>query len=77
MLEIQYSKRAIKFLQKQDKPTKIRIVNAINSLPAGDVKKLQGQEGYRLRIGDFRVIFDKYGNVIYISKIDNRGQIYK
>lgn len=76
-MKIQYSKQAIKFLSKQDKPTKIRIVNAINNLPEGDVKKLQGQEDYRLRVGDYRVLFDYTGKIIYIEKIGNRGQIYK
>ena len=74
---INYSKQAIKFLSKQDKPTRIRIVEAINQLPQGDVKKLQGQKSYRLRVGDYRVIFDKNGDILYIEKIDNRGQIYK
>lgn len=54
-----------------------RITTAISSLPRGDVKKLQGTAGFRLRIGDYRVIFDVDGNIIYINKIDNRGQIYK
>ena len=36
---IQYSKQAIKFLKKQDVPTRKRIVTAINNLPSGDVKK--------------------------------------
>ena len=76
-MEIQYSKQAIKFLKKQDKPTVVRIINAINALPAGDVKKLQGQSGYRLRVGDFRIIFDKNGDILYIEKINNRGQVYK
>lgn len=76
-MEIQYSKQAIKFLKKQDITTRKRIVNAINSLPSGDVKKLKGESGYRLRVGDYRVIFDKLGNVLYIEKIDNRGQVYK
>lgn len=76
-MTIQYSKQAIKFLNKQDKPTKLRIVDAINRLPSGDVKKLQGIDGYRLRVGDFRVIFDKNGDIIYIEKIDNRGQVYR
>ena len=35
---IQYSKQAIKFLKKQDVPTRKRIVTAINNLPSGDVK---------------------------------------
>lgn len=76
-LQINYSKQAIKFLSKQDKPTKIRIVNAINNLPTGDVKKLKGQDGYRLRVGDFRIIFDYDGNILWIEKIDNRGEVYK
>lgn len=76
-MTINYSKQAIKFLKKQDKPTKQRIVNAINTLPEGDVKRLQGQSGYRLRVGDFRIIFDRTGNILFIEKIDNRGQVYK
>ncbi|MFW5668011.1 MAG: type II toxin-antitoxin system RelE family toxin [Acetivibrio ethanolgignens] len=76
-MTINYSKQAIKFLKKQDKPTRERIVNAINLLPDGDVKKLQGQSAYRLRVGDFRILFDKNGNILFIEKIDNRGQVYK
>lgn len=76
-MEILYSKQAIKFLKKQDMPTRKRIVAAINLLPSGDVKKLQGRKDYRLRVGNFRIIFDIDGNVLSIEKIDNRGQIYK
>lgn len=76
-LEIQYSKQAIKFLKKQDPSTRRRLVNAINAIPDGDIIKMQGQTSYRLRIGDFRVIFDRFGNILYIEKIDNRGQVYK
>lgn len=65
---ISYSKQAVKILNKQDKPTRIRIVEAIKGLPKGDVKKLQGQHGYRLRVGDYRVIFDKTGEILYIEK---------
>ena len=74
---VKYSKQSIKFLSKQDKTTRIRIVEAINKLPQGDVKKLQGQENYRLRVGDYRIIFDKNGEILYNEKIDNRGQVYK
>lgn len=76
-MKIQYSKQAVKFLSKQDKFTQNRIINAINNLPSGDVLKLQGRSGYRLRVGSFRIIFDKSGNVLYIIEIDNRGQVYK
>ena len=76
-MEIQYSKQAIKFLKKQDVIARKRIINAINLLPAGDVKSLQGRNGYRLRVGDYRIIFDMNGNILLIEAIGNRGQIYK
>lgn len=76
-MDVRYSKQAEKFLKKQDSVTRNRIRNAIHNLPAGDVRKLQGRNGYRLRIGDYRVIFDRSGNVLYIERINNRGQIYK
>lgn len=76
-MQIQYSKQAIKFLKRQDMPTRKRLVNAISAIPSGDIKKLQGESGYRLRVGDYRIIFDRYGNILYIEKIDNRGQVYK
>lgn len=76
-MDIYYSKQAEKFLKKQDVPTRNRIRTAIHNLPSGDVKKLQNRNGYRLRVGSYRIIFDKDGNVLYIERIDNRGQIYK
>ena len=76
-MEIRYSKQALKFLKKQDVITQKRIIFAINRLPQGDVKKLQGQLGYRLRVGSYRIVFDKQGNILLIEKIDNRGEVYK
>lgn len=76
-MQIQYSKQAEKFLKGQSADAARRIRNAINNLPAGDVKKLKGSTSFRLRVGSYRVIFDKNRNVIYISKIDSRGQVYK
>lgn len=74
---VKYSKQARKFLEKQEQRIRQRIEAAIQALPAGDVKKLKGQLYYRLRVGDFRVIFDREGSVILVVKIDNRGQVYK
>ena len=78
MFQIVYSKKAKKFLSKQNKATQIRLISAIGKLPQeGDIKKLQGIDGYRLRIGDFRVLFDINGVIKNIIDIGNRGQIYK
>lgn len=76
-MEIKYSKQALKFLNKLDKISKSRIIKAIEELPLGDVKKLKGYSYYRLRVGDFRVIFDKDFNILSVIKIDNRGEVYK
>lgn len=75
-MDIRYSKQAEKFLKRQDVVTRKRIRNAIQELPSGDVKKLQGRNGYHLRVGDYRVIFDNVGNVVYVERIHNRGQVY-
>ena len=78
MFKIIYSKKAEKFLKRQDKITQKRLVTAISQLPlAGDIKRLQGTNGYRLRVGDFRVLFDVNGVIIDIIEIGSRGQIYK
>lgn len=74
---IKYSKQAKKFLEKQERTVRSRIETAIQFLPAGDVKKLRGQPYYRLRVGDFRVLFSRDNEVLLIVKIDNRGQVYK
>ena len=76
-MEINYSKAAIKFLKKQNKFVQNRIISAIEKIPKGDIVKLQGIDGYRLRIGDYRVIYDTCGNIIDIIDIGNRGEIYK
>ena len=73
-----YSKQPESFLDKQPEKQVVRIKKAINSLPAGDVKKLTGYKNmYRLRVGDYRIIFEKDSNKYHVIKIDNRGDVYK
>lgn len=43
---------------------------------ASNVTKLQGREGWRLRVGDWRVIFDDDRAVLDILAIGSRGAIY-
>ena len=78
MSQITYSKKAKKFIQKWDKPTQLRLFTAIDKLPLeGDIQKLQGTSGFRLRVGNYRVIFDVNGLIVDIIDVGNRGQIYK
>lgn len=76
-MEIQYTKQSVKFLQKQPVYIQRRIVKAIERLPLGDVKKMQGEPFYRLRIGDVRVIFEREQSCIIVKRIASRGEIYK
>lgn len=78
--KIRYEKDCLKYLKKLDRDTQVRIINAINQLPFGDVKKLQGNiDDYRLRVGNYRVVFSKDDENILISiiKIAPRGEVYK
>jgi mRNA interferase RelE/StbE len=73
-----YSKQAEDYFDKQSRKQADRIKNAVNKLPAGDIKKLKGiKNGYRLRVGNVRVLFEKNGDQIHVIKIDNRGNVYK
>lgn len=77
--KIKYEKDCLKYLKKLDRNTQVKIINAISQLPFGDVKKLQGSiADYRLRVGNYRIIFSKDDKNIIISiiKIAPRGEVY-
>lgn len=57
-MNITYSKKSVKAINRMDTITKQRIRKAIEQLPDGDIKLLQGHVStYRLRVGDWRVLF--------------------
>ncbi len=83
MLKIAYSKQAIRALCRMPANLSTLIRNKIilyaedpESL-VGQVKKLQGREGYRLRVGKWRVIFDQDGNILAVLEIGPRGNVYQ
>ena len=43
---------------------------------AGDIKELVGISGKRLRVGDYRVIFEETETEIVVTKIGPRGAVY-
>ena len=74
---------ARKDLRRIDPPTRERILRAIARLAqsaelTGDVKRLQGSHEYRLRVGDWRVRFerDRRQLVITIVRVLPRGRAY-
>ena len=78
--KIEFQKAAQKFIEKQDKRQRLRLYKAIYKLPQGtDIKQLSGSDMYRLRVGDYRVLYEIDNGVYRISviNVDNRGQVYK
>lgn len=86
-MTIKYSKDALKFLAKVQKPVAVNIREAIKGLtltpPEGDIKVMQGYNDgrMRLRVGKYRVIYrydiDNQLKILYIIDIGSRGDIYK
>nr|DAP79952.1 MAG TPA: Cytotoxic translational repressor [Caudoviricetes sp.] len=80
MYNIIIKKPAKKFIEKLPKNDKQRIMDAIGKLPDGDnIKKLKGHDYiYRLRVGNFRILYTVNDNELIVVVIDagNRGQIY-
>ena len=80
---IKMHKQAKKYFDKLDTNTKERIKEGIKGLlkipPAGNIKELKGEfKGLsRLQIGDFRIIFLTDGELIKITNILPRGDVYK
>ena len=78
-------KQAKKALQNVPQPDKTKITEKIVLLgknpdnPILDIKKLKGEPYFRLRVGSWRVIFDRDDQVkiISIEKIKPRGGAYK
>lgn len=82
-MRIEFKKKAAKYIEALDRPTKQRIRSAILGLlatpPQGDIKLLQGtnDESLRLRVGGYRVIYRMERDTIIIDKVDSRGDVYK
>ena len=77
-MRIEYEKEAAKHIQAQDKTTRQRLKAAIEKLPDGDIKKLQGYKNdYRLRNGELRVLYSVENDIITIKDVLPRGQAYK
>ena len=80
----EYRKSAEKYLDGQTQSVRLRIMDAVMALPVGNVRKLRGREGYRLVVGDFRIIFnytdkvtDDGNRILDVIAIGSRGDIYK
>jgi mRNA interferase RelE/StbE len=85
MYKLKYRRQARNFLARLPFKIKSRIVDQLHEIqknfddPALDVDKLKGEAGYRLRVGQYRIIYtrDEDQLIIEVVKIRPRGDIYK
>ena len=77
-----FSPLAEKQLKKFPKITQILVAKKVRQIRDQDVitsvEILSGYKGmYRIRIGDYRLIFRKYSDKIYFVLIAHRKEVYK
>ena len=75
--------RAMKTLEKINEPHYSAIRTAIyhladNPRPQG-CKKLKGREGWRIRVGDYRIIYNIFDNILIVDVVNlgHRKDIYE
>lgn len=86
MYKIILHKKVVKFIHNRNPKDKKRIKQKFEQLQQNpypvnshiDSKKLQNKDGFRLRIGSYRFIYDVIDSelIIYMENADNRGDIY-
>ena len=82
-MKISILPKAVKSLSKIPQEIQEKIIERIdgladNPLPQG-VKKLTNQPGYRIRIGDWRVLYvvDHNKQTITVARIAHRREVYR
>ena len=80
--EIRWDKKALEFLRKLDRSISKRIVQKVDQIksdPRRYLEPLKEIGGYKLRIGDYRVIIDVDwdAEIVFVLLIGHRKKIYK
>jgi mRNA interferase RelE/StbE len=83
--KIVIKKEAAKSLNKMPHNTANLIRQKLETIAANpyaehpNSKKLQGRDGYRLRVGDWRVIYEIQNDklVILVLRVAPRGEVYR
>jgi len=82
--DIKWKSSSIKELKRLDRPIIPRIIQAIESLainpfPFGS-RKLKGSDhSYRIRVGDYRIVYTVFQEqpIVEISRIRHRSSVYR
>jgi mRNA interferase RelE/StbE len=80
---LKYRRQARNYLARLPLKTKTAIVNKLHELAANpdnpDIEILKGRKGFRLRVGQYRVIYTRQDAplILEVVKVRARGDIYK
>lgn len=80
---LRFTRTAEKELRRLDPPIRMRVFGALERLSVDDrsldVRRLTGSEHFRLRVGDWRVIFDfdRDTETVLVRHILPRGRAYE
>jgi len=79
--QIEYGDTALKDLDELPSKQRAQILRKIDRMQQGlhgNIKRLrEADSAYRLRMGDYRVLFDVEDNVIVIRRVGHRKHIYE
>lgn len=80
--QIIWAESAARELGKLEPPVARHIYSKVGELadnPYRNVKKLSGDRGFRLRVGDYRIIFDIDGErlKILVLKVGHGSRVYR
>ena len=77
---IEYADSAVddlRALPKREADQVLRKIARLENGLHGNIKRLQNADiGYRLRMGDYRILFDVERDMIVVQKIGNRKDVY-
>ncbi|MEK6934728.1 MAG: type II toxin-antitoxin system RelE/ParE family toxin [Nanoarchaeota archaeon] len=80
MFVIEWKEEAIRELEKLERNIALRIYRKVEELKNNpfsmNIKRLKGVNAFRLRIGDYRAIFEVEKDTISILKVGHRRNIY-
>ena len=79
--ELTYTTKALKAIKKMPKKQALKMKDALENIAQDnaenlDIKKLQGIEGFRLRIGQYRAVYTIDMVIMNVENIGSRGNIY-